>query len=155
MGALVTLPETAAAATHQAVWRMRVVLCVLLAVLCISTSNAQLLSSPVACDNEEELLSALEWVRETCEEAGEVFLDSATLVPTAVSTAECADAVHRVSQRCGDLLSRSDWFETRRTALATAAFFATSAGFPAEPNVVRGGRTRSVNRRVTLDLGAS
>ena len=131
---------------------------VLLAVLFIGTSSAQLWSapqplhsSPVGCDDEAALQSSLEWVRETCEEAGEVFLDPMTLVPTAVSTAECADAVHRVSQRCGDLLSRSEWFASRRTALAAAAYFATAAGFPAEPIVVRGDRARSVNRRATLD----
>ncbi len=125
----------------------------LLVVLFISTSNAQLFSSPAGCDNEQELQSSLSWVRETCEEAGEIFLDPAVLVPTAVTTAECADAVHRVSQRCGDLLSRSEWFESRRTALMAAAYFATAAGFPAEPTVIRGARARSVNRRATLDLG--
>ena len=71
----------------------------LLVVLFISTSNAQLFSSPAGCDNEQELQSSLSWVRETCEEAGEIFLDPAVLVPTAVTTADCADAVHRVSQR--------------------------------------------------------
>ena len=130
---------------------------VLLAVLFIGTSSAQLWSwpdihsSPIGCDDEVALHSSLKWVRATCEEAGEVFLDPRVLVPTAVTTAECADAVHRVQQRCGDLLSRSEWFESRRTALAAAAYFATAAGFPPEPMVVRGDRAKSVNRRVTLD----
>ena len=107
------------------------------------------------CDSEDELLDSLLWVREACEQAGEIFADRATLVPMEVTTVECADVVHRVSESCDRLLSRSEWFKTRRAALGAAVDSAISAGFPAEPGVVRGTRARGVNRRPRSEAGTS
>jgi hypothetical protein len=97
-------------------------------------------SALLSCASEEELVSNLRWVREACEQEGEAFLagDEDTLVPSAVTTAGCAEAVHRVAESCDGLLSRSEWFESRLSALTGAVESAAVAGLLEEPDVLRG-----------------
>ena len=66
----------------------------------------------LSCASEEELVANLRWVREACEQEGEAFPegDEDTLVPSAVTTAGCAEVVQRVAGGCDGLLSRSQWF---------------------------------------------
>ena len=93
--------------------------------LLVGHANAQL-----GCNTQEDLLANLRWVRDVCEQEGEAFADEDTLVPSAVTTAECAQAVHRVAESCDMLLSRSLWFESRMSALTAATASASAAGFP-------------------------
>ena len=85
-------------------------------------------SAQLSCTTQEDLLANLRWVRVACEQEGEAFADADTLVPSAVTTAGCAEAVHRVAESCDALLSRSMWFESRRSALMVAVDSALAAG---------------------------
>ena len=91
------------------------------------------------CDSEAELLSSLLWLRANCPD--ETYGDRHTLVPESITAAGCADAARRVAGECGQLLSSSPWFDSRKAALdralATAAcmpeFFAPAAYAIADP----------------------
>ena len=97
-------------------------------------------SAQLSCAREEELVANLRWLREACEQEGEAFPegDEDTLVPSAVTTAGCAEAVHRVAESCDGLLSRSPWFESRLSALTVAVESATAAGLLGEGGVRQG-----------------
>eukprot|EP01043_Picozoa_sp_COSAG02_P028361 COSAG02_NODE_1715_length_11211_cov_8.483801_8_plen_692_part_00 len=104
-------------------------------------ANAQL-----SCAREEELVTNLRWLREACEQEGEAFPegDEDTLVPSAVTAPACAEAVHRVTESCGGLLSRSPWFESRQSALAAALESASAAGLLGEGVMLGGSAQRAV-----------
>ena len=95
-------------------------------------------SAQLGCTTQEDLLANFRWVREACEQEGEAFADLETLVPSAVTTAGCAEAVHRVAESCDGLLSRSPWFESRLSALTAAVESATAAGLLGEGGVRQG-----------------
>eukprot|EP01043_Picozoa_sp_COSAG02_P080874 COSAG02_NODE_19449_length_875_cov_1.351662_1_plen_243_part_10 len=87
----------------------------------------------LSCASEEELVANLRWVRVACEQQGEAFADADTLVPSAVTTAGCAEVVHRVAESCDGLLSRSEWFVSRQSAVTAAVESASAAGLLGEP----------------------
>eukprot|EP01043_Picozoa_sp_COSAG02_P075931 COSAG02_NODE_15882_length_1133_cov_1.499033_1_plen_210_part_00 len=91
-------------------------------------------SAQLSCAREEDLVANLRWVRKACEQEGEAFPegDEDTLVPSTVTAVGCAEAVYRVTQSCGELLSRSPWFESRQSALAAAVESASAAGLLGE-----------------------
>ena len=95
-------------------------------------------SAQLGCTTQEDLLANFRLVREACEQGGEAFADLETLVPSAVTTAGCAEAVHRVAESCDGLLSRSPWFESRLSALTAAVESATEAGLLGEGGVRQG-----------------
>ena len=80
--------------------------------------------APAGCDSEDELLSNLKWLKRSCPH--ETFADGFTLVPQAITTAECADVARRVASECGWLLGSSDWFESRKAALDAAVVSAAA-----------------------------
>ena len=96
----------------------------------------------LSCASEEELVAHLRWVREACEHEGEAFPDgdADTLVPSAVTTAGCAEVVHRVAEGCDGLLSRSEWFASRLSAVTAAVESASAAGLLGEADVLLGAR---------------
>ena len=70
------------------------------------------------CDSEDELLSNLQWLRQSC--SHEIFDDDYTLVPQAITTAQCADVARRVASDCEWLMRSSAWFESRKAKLDAA-----------------------------------
>ena len=94
----------------------------------------------LSCASEEELVANLRWVREACEREGEAFPegDADTLVPSVVTTAGCAEVVHRVAEGCNRLLSRSEWFASRLSAVTAALESASVAGLFGEVDVLLG-----------------
>ena len=79
---------------------------------------------PAGCDSEGELLANLEWLKRSCPH--ETFADGFTLVPQAITTAECAEVARRVASECGWLLGSSDWFGSRKAALDAAVVSAAA-----------------------------
>jgi hypothetical protein len=95
-------------------------------------------SAQLSCVTQEDLLANMRWVRVACEEEGEAFADADTLVPSTVTTAGCAEVVHRVVESCDGLLSRSLWFKPRRSALMTAVESASAAGLLGQADALLG-----------------
>ena len=86
----------------------------------VPLARAQTESLDYGCDTEGGLQSGLRYVRTVCEQAKESFADPFDPIPTTCQTTPCSRAVLRVATVCGELLSKSAWFDKARTELRTA-----------------------------------
>ena len=112
-------------------------------------------SAQLSCAREEDLVANLRWLRAACEQEGEAFPegDEDTLVPSAVTMAGCAKAVQRVAGGCDGLLSRSQWFASRLSAVTAALESASAAGFLGEADFLLADPDDTVIRSCGVVLG--